>query len=156
MSTIIFIKYITFLLFFCMHPFHLPISSVNIATNHPDFRPCLGDYVKIQYPPKAASACSLILPPLLQPPLGALTLELHHPPVESALLHQLPRRAHLCYPSIFQDDDLIGRLHRAHPVGDDQYGLSRQQSGQGPLNLGLVLHIEACSRLVQEHDGSVL
>lgn len=55
-----------------------------------------------------------------------------------------------------QDDDLVGRFHSAHPVGDHQHGFACQKAGERPLHLCLVFHIQACSSLIQQHNRRVL
>ena len=51
--------------------------------------------------------------------------------------------------------NMVRRLHGAHPVGDDQHGLARQQAGQRALHLGLVLHVKRGRGLIQQHDRRV-
>ena len=41
-------------------------------------------------------------------------------------------------------------------MGDDQHGFAGQQAGEGALDLGLVLHIQAGGGLIQQDDGGVL
>ena len=41
-------------------------------------------------------------------------------------------------------------------MGDDQHGLALKKTGEGPLDLRLVLHIQRCGGFVQQDDGRVL
>ena len=93
---------------------------------------------------------------LVQLPLGALALELHHAAVESAAGHQLGGGALLGHAAVVQHHDAVRPGHGAHPVGDDQHGFAGQQAGEGALDLGLVLHIQAGGGLVQQDDGGIL
>ena len=63
-------------------------------------------------------------------PAGAGSLQLGHAAEDAAVLLQ-----ELFRPALFGDlalgehDDVIRRLHGAHPVGDDQHGFALQQTG---------------------------
>ncbi len=51
--------------------------------------------------------------------------------------------------------DMIGSLHGAHAMRDDQDGLSRQEPRQRALDFRFIFHIERCSSLIQKNDGRV-
>ena len=57
--------------------------------------------------------------------------------------------------SILEHNDFVGIFHRTHTVGNNDNRLTCKQTGECLLYHGLVLHIQACRRLVQQHDGCV-
>ena len=86
-----------------------------------------------------------------------MTLQLEHAAVGTALdgaqvgggtlLHHVPTIEH---------DDLVGIVHRAHAVRDDQDGLARQQARKRALHPAFVLNVERGGRLVEEEYRRVL
>ena len=91
-----------------------------------------------------------------QLPLAALLLELLHVGEDAAGLAQLGGGALLSHGAVLQHHDLVRPGHSAHPVGDHQHRLVLDEPGQGGLDGGLVLYVQAGGGLVQEDDGGVL
>ena len=66
----------------------------------------------------------------LQCPTRAGGLELRHAMEDARIVgEQLLGLAFLRDHAVREDDDLVGGLHGAHAVSDDQHGLARQQAG---------------------------
>lgn len=83
-------------------------------------------------------------------------MKFHHTPIKAALFHQFFRRALLGYAAILQYDDVVRAGHRAHPVGNDQYGLALEQTGERFLYRAFVLYVQAGGGLIQKNDRSIL
>ncbi len=87
-----------------------------------------------QVPSLMWMATNRVLPPhpcalASNTPAIANSLKLRHTSENTVFLRkQFIGSARLGYSPIFEDDNLVSSLHCAHPVGDDQHGLSFQET----------------------------
>jgi hypothetical protein len=75
--------------------------------------------------------------------------------VQAALGDQLLVAALLDQATALQNQDAIGRAHRAEAVGDHQRGAAAQELGQRARQLRLGIAVDAGRSLVQNQDRRV-
>ena len=92
---------------------------------------------------------------LLNLPVLAARLQVDHVGLDTVLTVELVGSALLGDDAAREDDDLIRAGNGTHTVGNHQHRFILDQAGQRRLDQCLVLHVEACSCLVEQNDRRV-
>ena len=78
------------------------------------------------------------------------------PGIDTISFQQFLVGALLGYPALIQNHNIVGTHNGLEPVGDDDDGLFRNQSGDRLLNQHLVLGVKGGRCLVQQNNGGIL
>ena len=92
----------------------------------------------------------------LQGPLGALALEAHHASEEAVAFHELSRVPLFGDAPALEHHNLV-RIHDGtHAMRDYDDRLAGKQPLERLLYLGLVLYVQTCCGLIEEHHRRAL